>query len=223
VKVLTDISINEINPFLFEMAKKAIIDSYPITRVIGLHSLVKILDATKFDLSENLEDLVDILSYAIKDSHLMVVEAALLVIAYMLNKYADQFEEHFLEKTLLKMIKQSHFQRICSNLALFRPEALPTISFLLAMYSSFFLLKENSGQHPMLINLMKAVTLALDYSLPSIATLSLINLYLFLRLEQSKGPFADTLKHLQAPIKRIFNDHHFDKLCLLSTVHQICI
>lgn len=71
---------------------------------------------------------------------------------------------------------------------------------------------------------MKNIDLALQYSLTSEASVALINLFLYLKLQiqyLNTNKYAlesHDFKNIWAPIKRVLNDHHFDRLCMLETL-----
>lgn len=79
LKVLSDFSLNEVYPFLFELAKKGTQDPNPYVRKIAYFSLLKISNLTEFSVEENKEEIHTILENGLKDFNLMVFSAALIV------------------------------------------------------------------------------------------------------------------------------------------------
>lgn len=55
MRVLADISVNEVHPFLFELCKKGVNDSNPYVRRVSLTALLKVSELTEMDLSEHLD------------------------------------------------------------------------------------------------------------------------------------------------------------------------
>lgn len=84
----------------------------------------------------------------------------------------------------------------------------------LGLYASFYL-TENDLDY---ILLSKNIELALETSLFPNATLALINLYAFLKFPYNND-LPSILNKLWKPLKRVMNDHHFDKLCAIQTLH----
>ena len=126
LKSLTEMSVDEIYPWLFGIVKTACHDMNPYVRQTAMTGLLKIKELTAFTTAEYIDELTELINRGLKDRSSAVRSQALLVGSLMIEP-----REVFLE--MLHPI----FSRIVSDLH--KLEHLPAICGLLAQYADRFL------------------------------------------------------------------------------------
>ena len=93
LSALSEMSVNEVYPFLWDIFKKTTSDHNPYVRKVALIGIVKvmllfddkqIIDLAQIPLDDHKEDFLDIFTRALKDRHLQVFETALVLLNYVI-------------------------------------------------------------------------------------------------------------------------------------------
>ena len=79
LRTITEMSVNEVYPWLFGLVKQATHDQNPYARRTALTALLKVNDLTQFDVGEYAEEVGEIIRAGIKDRSRTVRAQALLV------------------------------------------------------------------------------------------------------------------------------------------------
>ena len=72
LKTLTEMSVDEIYPWLFGIVKQACYDTNPYVRQTALYGLLKVKDLTQFQPDEYRDELVEVIDRGLKDRNCMV-------------------------------------------------------------------------------------------------------------------------------------------------------
>ena len=79
LRTITEMSVTEVYPWLFGLAKSAAQDTNPYVRKTALTALLKVNDLTQFDITEYTEEMSEIIQIGLKDRSRMVQSQAMLI------------------------------------------------------------------------------------------------------------------------------------------------
>ena len=223
LRAITEMSVNEVYPWLFGLVKQGTHDQNPYVRRTALTALLKVDDLTEFDVGEYTEEVNEIISAGIKDRSRIVRAQALLVGSALVKP----------RESLLEMMHPI-FDKLCggSGSELAEYENLAIVATLVMQYCERYIAVSVDEQG----DFMKAIASAEDAlhtAMQPNQIIILVNLIMHLRSKQitiSNAEAASDLRikligSIALPLKSVLGAHHFEKhfaLEILATLLALC-
>ena len=210
LRTITEMSVNEVYPWLFGLVKQATHDQNPYARRTALTALLKVNDLTQFDVGEYAEEVGEIIGAGIKDRSRMVRAQALLVGSALVQP----------RESLLEMMHPV-FDKLCggsgNDLALH--EHLPVVATLIMQYCERYI-PVSLGEQDDFGKVVASAEDALNTAMQPSQLIVLVNLIVHLRSKQiASADSTEVASDLRVklvgsvalPLKSVLGAHHFEK------------